>query len=59
MQLDTLSIEQFADLRGTIATLDDRVSARQRELQSEIDSLGGVISSEPRKQSTMRPGRPE
>jgi hypothetical protein len=59
MQLDTLSIEQLADLRDkVIATLNDRVSARQRELQSEIDRLGGVVSSEPRKRPTAHPKRP-
>jgi DNA-binding protein H-NS len=59
MQLESLSIEQLADLRDqVVSTLSDRVSARQRELQSEIDRLGGVISSEPRKQSTARPKRP-
>jgi hypothetical protein len=43
MNLETLSIEQLADLRDqVIATINDRVSARQRELQSEIDRLGGV-----------------
>jgi DNA-binding protein H-NS len=59
MNLETLSIEQLADLRDkVIATLNDRVVARQRELQNEIDRLGGVVSSEPRKQSTARPKRP-
>jgi hypothetical protein len=56
MNLETISIEQLADLPDQIiATLNDRVSARQRELQSEIDRLGGVVSSEPRKPSTARP----
>jgi hypothetical protein len=48
MNLETLSIEQLADLRDqVIATLNDRVSARQKELQGEIDRLGGVVSSFP------------
>jgi len=59
MQLDTLSIEQLADLRDKVITaLNDRVSARQRELQSEIDRLGGVVSAQPSKSSTARPKRP-
>jgi hypothetical protein len=49
MQIESLSIEDLAALRDkVIATLNDRVSARQRELQSKIDRLG-VVSSEPRK----------
>jgi hypothetical protein len=44
MQIESLSIEDLADLRDkVIATLNDRVTARQRELQGEIDRLGGVI----------------
>jgi DNA-binding protein H-NS len=55
----TLSMEQLADLRDkVITTLDDRRSARQRKLQRQIGRLGGVVSSEPRKQSTARPKRP-
>ncbi len=47
MNLESLSIEQLAELRDkVIEALNDRVSARQKELQGEIDRLGGVISSE-------------
>jgi hypothetical protein len=42
MQIESLSIEQLAQLRDqVITTLNDRVAARQRELQGEIDRLGG------------------
>jgi DNA-binding protein H-NS len=59
MQLESLSIEDLAELRDqVIATLNERVSARQKELQGEIDRLGGVVSSTPSKPSTARPKRP-
>lgn len=55
MNLGTLSIEQLADLRDkVIATLNDRVSTRQKELQSEIERVGALASSEIRKSSTGR-----
>jgi hypothetical protein len=50
MQIESLSIEQLVELRdNVIAMLNDRVSARQRELQSEIERFRGVVSSEARK----------
>jgi DNA-binding protein H-NS len=59
MNIDTLSIEDLADLRDkVIATLSDRVSARQKELQAEIDRVGSLTSSDKQKPSTARPKRP-
>jgi DNA-binding protein H-NS len=56
--LKTFPLNLLAELRDkVIATLNDRVSTRQRELQSEIERLGGVVSSEPRKASTARSKR--
>jgi hypothetical protein len=53
MNLSELSIEDLADLRDrVISQVNDRVAARQRELQGEIDRLGGVV-----KPSTSRPKR--
>jgi hypothetical protein len=46
MQLDTLSIEQLADLRDkVIATLNDRVSARQRNCKAR--STASAVSFRP------------
>jgi hypothetical protein len=59
MNLETLSIEPLAELRDeVISTLNDRARARQTELQGEVERLGGVVSSEPRKQSTGRFKKP-
>lgn len=59
MNIETLSITQLVELRTQVnATLNDRVSARQRELQAEIDQLSGIASSEKQKPSTARPKRP-
>jgi DNA-binding protein H-NS len=44
--LKTFPLNLLAELRDkVIATLNDRVSTRQRELQSEIERLGGVVAS--------------
>lgn len=59
MQIESLSIEELADLRDKVtALLADRVSARQKELQAESERLGGLVSSETIKPSTARPKRP-
>jgi DNA-binding protein H-NS len=59
MQIDSLSIEELVALRDqVVSTLNERVSTKQRELQSEIDCLSGISSSEKQKPSTARPKRP-
>jgi DNA-binding protein H-NS len=59
MNLEQLSIEQLAELRDeVISTLNDRVSAKQRELQAEIDrfgSLGSLQKPKPLKTSPAKP----
>ncbi|MEO8318011.1 MAG: hypothetical protein ABI561_06765 [Bradyrhizobium sp.] len=56
MNLTELSIEQFADLRDeVISTLNDRVSARQRQLLSETERLAGISWSESRKGGLKAP----
>jgi DNA-binding protein H-NS len=58
MQIESLSIEELAELRDkVIGTLNEHVTVRQRELQGEIDRLGGVVSSQPAKSSTACPKR--
>jgi DNA-binding protein H-NS len=60
MNIETLSIEQLADLRDkVISTLNDRVSAKQKELQAEIERFGSLASSQTRKQSTARSTKPK
>jgi len=50
MNIETLSIEQLAELRDkVILTLNDRVSAKQKELQAEIERFGSLASSGTRK----------
>ena len=49
MNIDSLSIEQLADLTDkVIVTLNDRVSAMQKELQAEIERLGSLASAQTR-----------
>lgn len=56
MNLDSMTIEQLAELRDrVIQTLSDKVAARQKELSSESERLGALVTSKP---STARPKRP-
>jgi DNA-binding protein H-NS len=52
MQIETLSIEQLADLRDkVISALNDRVSAKQKELQAEIERFVSLASLKKQKTS--------
>jgi hypothetical protein len=56
MQIDSLSIEDLASLRDrVIATLADKVAARQKELLAESERVGALVTSKP---SAARPKRP-
>ncbi len=46
MQLESMTIEQLADLRDkVISHLNDRVSAKQKELQDEISRYQALSSA--------------
>jgi DNA-binding protein H-NS len=56
MQIETLSIEQLADLRDKVTrALADKVALRQKELSCQAERLGALVTSKP---STARPKRP-
>ena len=48
MNLETLSIEELAELRGWVITaLADKVAARQKELLAESERVGALVTSNP------------
>ncbi|MBU6463468.1 MAG: hypothetical protein KGL35_20605 [Bradyrhizobium sp.] len=52
MNLDTLSIDQLAELRDRVnGMLAERVADRQRELSSEVDRIGALVA----KQAKQKP----
>jgi DNA-binding protein H-NS len=56
MELETMTIEDLAALRDrAIAVLADKVGARQRELQAEMERVGGFVSPGTKKRSTEPP----
>jgi DNA-binding protein H-NS len=60
MNLETLSIEQLAELRDkVILTLNDRVSAKQRELQQEMERFGSLASLQKPKALKSSPAKPK
>ena len=60
MQIDSLSIEELATLRDEVTSaLNNRISARQRELQNEIERVGALGSVENRKPLETAPAKPK
>lgn len=60
MNIESLSIEQLADLRDkVILTLNDRVSAKEKELQQEIERFRSLASSKIRNPTTVRSTKPK
>ena len=58
MNIENLSIEQLADLRDkVIVLLNDRVSAKQKELQAEIERFGSLASMQKQKAPKTSPAK--
>lgn len=52
MNIDTLSIEELAELRDKVnSTLADRIATRQKELQTELERVGALVSKAPTKRA--------
>jgi DNA-binding protein H-NS len=58
MNLDSMTIEQLAELRNRVTTaLSDKVAARQKELLAEAERVGSILQAQPmaRAARTKRP----
>lgn len=53
--LSTMTIEELADLRdGAIAMLEEKIAARQAELQAEMERVGGFMNGKPGNPKTKK-----